>query len=95
MKLAKINYKSAVFFATIALVLYLIIGVYQLFFLKNILLQSGIEEYVTMASTITSGNSLVKMPIIGTIITYLMGTLLIAIYNFVAKKYPISWEVKK
>lgn len=86
MKITKINYGSAVFFGAIALVMYLLLGLLQ-WSLRDVLIAQGI--------TITWMQTFVVAPLVGAIVGYLIMIIVIAIYNFVARKYPISWTVKK
>jgi hypothetical protein len=86
MKLTKIHYRSAVYFGVLSFVMYLILGVLQ-WSLKDTLLAQGIE--------ITAVSTFVTAPVIGAIIGYLVTLLMILVYNFIAKQYPISWEVSK
>jgi hypothetical protein len=86
MKLTKINYGSAVFFGLIAFAMYLVVGILQ-WSLRSVLLENGMM--------VTAISSFVYGPIVGGIVGYLSALAVIAIYNLVAKKYPISWEVGK
>lgn len=86
MELKKIYYRSAVFFGAFALVMYLLLGVLQ-WSLKDALLAQGIQ--------VDALSIFVYAPLIGGVVGYLIVVLLVLVYNFVAKKYPISWEVSK
>jgi hypothetical protein len=86
MKLTKINYVSAVFFGAIALIMYLLLGLLQ-WSLRDVLIAQGV--------VVTWKQTFVVTPIVGAVVGYLMMLIVISIYNFVAKKYPIGWEVKK
>ncbi len=86
MKLTKIKYGSAVFFGVFALVMYLLLGALQ-WSLRDVLLAQGIQ--------LTALQTFVYAPVIGGIVAYVIMLLMIAIYNAVAKKYPIAWEVDK
>jgi len=86
MKLTKINYGSAVFFGAVALVMYLLLGLLQ-WSLRDVLIAQGIP--------ITWMQTFVVAPIVGAIVGYLIMIVVIAIYNLVAKKYPISWAINK
>lgn len=86
MKLTKIKYGSAVFFGVFALVMYLLLGVLQ-WSLREVLLAQGIQ--------LTALQTFIYAPLVGGIAGYLVTLLMIAIYNSVAKKYPIAWEVSK
>ncbi len=86
MKLTKIKYGSAVFFGAFALVMYLLLGVLQ-WSLRDVLLARGIQ--------LTALQTFVYAPVIGGIVAYVLTLIAIAIYNAVAKKYPIAWEIDK
>jgi len=86
MKLTKINYNSAVFFGVVTLLMYLAVGILQ-WTLRDILTAQGIQ--------VTAVSTFLVAPIVGGIAGYLIMLVVIMVYNFVAKKYPISWEVKK
>ena len=86
MKLTKINYGSAVFFGLVAFAMYLAVGILQ-WSLRELLIDQGMM--------VTAISSFVYGPIVGGIVGYLSALAVIAIYNLVAKKYPISWEVGK
>ena len=86
MKLTKINYGSAVFFGAIALVMYLALGALQ-WSLRDYLAAQGI--------VITAVQTFVTAPIVGAIVGYVVMLVVIAIYNFVARRYPISWTIDK
>ncbi|MFH0711704.1 MAG: hypothetical protein V1889_01410 [archaeon] len=86
MKLTKIRYGSAVFFGAFTLVMYLLLGALQ-WTLRDVLLASGIQ--------LTALQTFVYAPIIGGIVGYILALIMIAIYNAVATRYPIAWEVKK
>jgi|APSaa5957512622_1039677.scaffolds.fasta_scaffold01021_5 hypothetical protein len=87
MKLTKINYNSAMFFGVIAFLMYLSVGVFQWMIRDELFATYGLE--VTLLS------AFVVAPVVGGIAGYLGMFLTIAIYNLVARKYPISWEVSK
>ena len=86
MKLTKINYGSAVFFGVATFVMYLALGILQ-WSLRDVLIAQGIA--------ITPVQTFVTAPVLGAIVGYLIMFVAIAIYNLVAKKYPISWNVGK
>lgn len=86
MKLTKINYKSAVFFGVFAVVMYLPFGLFM-WISRSVLSAQGIS--------ITAVQTFIVAPIQSGIIGYLMMMVMILVYNFVAKKYPITWEIKK
>jgi len=86
MKLTKIGYNSAVVFSALGFVMYFFIGILQ-WSMRDILIASGVP--------INAVSVFVTTPITGGIIGYLSVLIVIAIYNLVAKKYPIAWEVSK
>lgn len=86
MKLTKINYNSAVIFGVLSLVMYLAVGVLQ-WSLKDVLISQGIQ--------VTAVNTFLVAPLVGGVIGYLVVLVAIVLYNMIAKKYPIAWEVKK
>ena len=86
MKLTKIRYGSAVFFGAFALVMYFLLGALQ-WSLRDVLIAQGIQ--------ITGIQTFVYAPVVGGIVGYVLALIMIVIYNAVAKKYPISWEIGK
>ncbi|MFH1521402.1 MAG: hypothetical protein ABIF18_00425, partial [archaeon] len=74
---------SAVFFGAISLLISLPLGS----FIRNFLSTQGIF--------ITAVQAFIIMPIQSAIMGYLFTLAMILVYNFVAKKYPISWELGK
>jgi len=86
MKLTKIKYGSAVFFGAFALVMYLLLGLLQ-WSLRDVLLAQGIQ--------LTALQTFVYAPVIGGVVAYILTVIMIAIYNNVAKRYPIAWEISK
>jgi len=86
MKLIKINYGSAVFFGALAFVMYLPLGLFM-WSLRDALLAQGVA--------ITAVQTFIVTPIIWGISGYLIFLVMIVIYNLIAKKFPISWEIKK
>jgi len=89
MKLTKINYVSAVFIGASALVMYFILGVLQL------ILLSQDPTLIALMGSASKVQILVYTPLIGCVVAYLFTLLMILVYNVVAKKYAISWIVKK
>ena len=89
MKLTKINYVSAVFLGVAALLMYFILGVLQL------ILLSQDPTLVALIGSISKVQALVYTPIIGGVVAYIFKLLMILVYNVVAKKFPISWDVNK
>jgi hypothetical protein len=87
MKISKINYGSAVFFGAVALLMSLLYGTLLWGMKDAILQQSGAQ--------VTAVLCFLQLPLIGGIIVYAMTLILIAVYNLIAKIYPIAWEVKK
>jgi len=86
MKLTKINYNSAVVFGVLSLVMYLAVGVLQ-WSLRDALIAQGIS--------VNAMQTFLMTPVIGGVLGYVSMLVVIAIYNLVAMKYPISWDVKK
>ncbi len=86
MKITKINYGSAVFFAAASLAMSLLSGLY-LWKTKELLAAQGV--------VITGVQTFITAPLLSTAIGYLTVLAVILIYNLVAKKYPIAWEVQK
>ena len=97
MDLKRVKYSSAIFFGVFSLVVYFLIGIIQLVIIKVATNSSGAEaqQMVEMMGVQSAGVMLILVPIIMGVVTYLVGLLAICVYNWVAKKYPISWEVKK
>ena len=91
MKLTKINYGSAMFFGAIALVMYVILGVLQIIAEK-----ASPGTFTALGVPMpTFWTSIVVAPIVSGVVTYLVMLLVFVIYNYIAKKYPISWEIRK
>jgi len=88
MELKQIKYKSAIFFSVAALVMYLLMGILQLVVAND-------PAFVAMYGSVSPLQALVYAPVLGAAVSYLFMVLMIFIYNVVAKKYPVSWEVKK
>jgi len=89
MKLSRINYSAAMFFGILAIVMYFLSGLLQ------VLLSTNYPELVSVVGPADPLQALVIVPIIGGIIIYIALIIVIAVYNLVAKKWPISWEMKK
>mgnify|MGYP001349119281 FL=1 len=89
MKLTKINYVSAVFIGASALVMYFILGVFQL------ILVSQDPTLVALMGSVSNLQVLVYTPLIGGVVAYVFTLVMILVYNVVAKKFPISWNIKK
>jgi hypothetical protein len=89
MELKKINYRSAVFFGVFSLILYLIMGIVQL------ALVARVPEYAAVIGAASNVQLLVQAPIIGGVVAYIFAIVAILIYNTVARRYPVTWEVKK
>ena len=87
MKLTKISYNSAVIFGVLSLIMYLVVGILQWTARVELLVSYGVQ--------VTAVSAFVVAPIVGGIAGYLFVLVGIVIYNFVARKYPISWEVSK
>ncbi|MEA3248127.1 MAG: hypothetical protein U9Q73_00300 [Nanoarchaeota archaeon] len=86
MKLTKISYKSAVFFGVLSLVMYLPFG---------LVMWNSRDALLTQGVSITAVQTFLSAPIQSGILGYLMTMVMILVYNFVAVRYPISWEIKK
>ena len=89
MKLTKINYVSAVFIGVSAIVMYFILGVFQL------ILVSQDPTLIALMGSVSNMQILVYTPVIGGVVAYVFTLIMILVYNVVAKKYPVSWNVKK
>jgi hypothetical protein len=87
MKISKISYSSAVFLGAFTLVMSLIYGALQ-WVARDAILQ-------TYQIQVTAMNVLLLTPLIGGFVAYLIMIVAIFMYNVIARKYPISWEVKK
>jgi chromate transport protein ChrA len=87
MKLSKISYTSAVFFGAFALVMSLFYGTMQWIARDALMQMYNIQITLAQAFFVT--------PLVGGIVGYLVLVVAIFIYNAVARKFPISWEVKK
>jgi hypothetical protein len=87
MKLTKISYVSAVVFGALGFVMYLFVGALQ-WGMREVLMAQGY-------GVVTAVDSFVVAPVSGGLMGYLVALVVIGIYNFVAKKYPISWIVSK
>jgi hypothetical protein len=85
-KLIKISYMSAAVFGVLSFAMYLFLGVLQ-WSMRDVLMTAG--------QSITALDSFVIAPISGGVVGYLLALTGIAIYNLVARKYPISWELSK
>jgi hypothetical protein len=86
MKLTKISYASAVFFAALTFISTLITGIIVAA-APQLSAQIGIPTMTylqALSATVTQ-----------TIGVYVGIVFAIAIYNLVARKYPVSWEIKK
>jgi len=94
MKLKRINYSSALFFGVLMALFQLLVG---LAIVATNKIRPEILVAVYGASYRYPGAVilLISSPIMFFISTYLTGLFSIWIYNFVAKKYPISWSVGK
>jgi len=90
MELKKIRYSSATFFGIAALVMYFVRGLMQLIIVNRF------PEYTqALFGEIVGWQVLILLPAISAFVVYLVVLLLIYIYNMVAKKYPVSWELRK
>ena len=88
MELKNIKYRSAVFFAAIGLLMYLLVGIIQVLVARD-------PAFVAMYGVINPLQALVYAPILGAVMSYILVVIVIFVYNLVAKKYPIAWEIKK
>ncbi len=86
MKLTKINYNSAVIFGVLSLVMYLAVGVLQ-WSLRDVLIAQGIQ--------VKAVQTFLVAPLVGGVVGYLFVLVAIVLYNAVAVKYPVSWDVKR
>ncbi len=86
MKLEKINYDSAVIFGVLSVAMYLVVGFLQ-WSLRDVLMAQGVS--------ISAVQTFIVAPLVGGVVGYLFVLVWIALYNAVARKYPISWTVKK
>jgi len=87
MKLTKINYGSAVFFGVVAAVTVLVIGLLAVAlpqFAAAMGLQSALPLLGVLFASLMQGLSV-----------YAFILFSIVVYNLVAKKFPVSWEVAK
>jgi len=91
MRINKIKYVSAFYFLVMALVLYLITGIFQLIVEKA---SPGTFMKLGLA-TPTFLSSIVIGPISGAILGYVFVLFAILVYNLVAKKFPFEFEAKK
>jgi hypothetical protein len=89
MKLTKINYVSAVFIGVSAIVMYFILGVFQL------ILVSQDPTLIALMGSLSKVQILVYTPLIGGIVAYIFTLIMILVYNVVAKRYPITWNLGK
>ena len=89
MELKRISPRSAIFFGVAAVVFYFISGLTQW------ILASRIPAFQAAIGTINPFQILVIVPIVGGIIAYILTLILVWVYNIVAKRNPISWEVDR
>ena len=86
MKLTKISYQSAVFFAAITFLSTLIAG----------LVVAAVPQVSTQLGVPTTTYLMALSGSVTQTIGVFVGVLFsILIYNLIAKRYPISWETKK
>lgn len=86
MQLKRVSYKSAIFFGVFGLVMYLLLGILQMVLSSSLGAELGIEM---TASTVLT------MALTGGFTILVLALLAILIYNIVAKKFPIAWDVGK
>ena len=86
MKLNRISYKSAVFFGVFALIMFFLMGILALisFEAASMFQWAPASFWEVLLAAIVQGVS-----------TYIGVLVLVLIYNLVAKKWPISWDIKK
>ncbi len=91
MELKRISYMSAIFFGVLSILLAFLLGL-----LKFLLSKTDPVSVVMMFGTpFLALNDLLKAPLFNGAMVYISLVVTILIYNLVAKKYPISWTVKK
>jgi len=79
MGLSKVTYSSALYFGLLSIALAVLVEL-----IRYVFTSLGDYQFGFVASVIFGG-----------VIFYLYALVAIALYNVLAKKYPISWEVKK
>ena len=99
MKLTRINPMSSLVFGLFATIFTAIIGLLLVIgrqFAYNAEVDfSEYFSYFGYSYGESAGYILVQAPIIAGFVMFITVFIAIAIYNLVAKKFPISWEVKK
>jgi hypothetical protein len=80
---------SAVTFGIFAFIMFFVLGILRV----AIVITFPVAEATFGESSIFE--SVIATPILGGIMVFLFFLLVIVIYNKIAKKYPITWEVKK
>jgi hypothetical protein len=88
MKLSKINYMSAVTFGIFAFIMFFVLGILRLVVVSAIPALSSVFGESHPVEIITT-------PILGGLTVLLFFLLVIIVYNQIAKKYPVTWEIKK
>jgi len=91
MELKRIKFVSAFYFGVVALVVQLITGISQLILYKS---NPGLFSSNGLPAP-SAVFSLIVTPVIVGVLFYVFMLLLIWIYNQVARKFPISWEVRR
>ena len=89
MKLTKVNYNSAVYFGVISFIFSIISGAVQL------MMAAKVKGYANLTSGVSTIQVILYFPLAIGLITYFFALIVIWVYNGVAKKFPISWEVEK
>jgi len=90
MILKNIKYSSAVFIGSIALVFQVIAGILQ------VVINAAVPGYFSqLGVAIEPVQTIIIGPILVAILSYLISLLGIWVYNFIARKYPIAWEISK
>lgn len=87
MKLTKFEYSSAIYFGVLSLAISLFSGL-----VTYIDYKLGNNLLVASPSLL---NLFIVGPVIGGVMVYFYFLIAIFLYNNLAKKYPITWEVKK
>jgi len=99
-ELTKINFKSAIPIAVIALVIMLLVGIWVLYNIQKVkgnlsaLPPELAEQYASFIEGTNAVSLLVESPLIYAVVVLILSLIIILIYNLVAKKFPIGWELK-
>lgn len=88
MELKRISYSSAVAFGLVALVVQVISGILQ------VVIDKAVPGYFTnLGIAVEPMQTIIVGPIILGVLVYLILLFVFWIYNNIAKKYPIRWEL--